>query len=73
LQFHRGDRVRLTRRAAEMMMRSSKRSVEWLDRKGTVKHTTNPGSSSVLIEWDDISTLDGWPKEAVELDKFART
>jgi hypothetical protein len=70
--FHRGDRVHLTRRAAESAMHgycglTRHISPDWRNRRGTVCFSTNPASSNVVIKWDDRRTSDNWPKGAVEL------
>jgi len=76
MDFHRGDRVRLTARAAARQTQGyracprrhveGKRWVDWPNRCGTVTSTPIPGSSGVCIKWDGCRSTDSWPKGMVE-------
>lgn len=71
IEFKRGDRVKLTEKVARTAQKGfcnlhRKVPSDWLNRRGSVAHTTNPGSGCVLVKWDDARWPDSWPKGAVE-------
>jgi hypothetical protein len=74
LTFQRGDRVRLTNRAANMAMKGyaklrRKQFHDWHARRGTVMFKPTVGGSCVVIKWDDAKWGDSWPKNAIEKDE----
>ena len=63
-EFKRGERVKLKDRYALSLMDSnSNRSVNWLNRRGTVNHCNK---SAVLITWDGRHSFDNVPIQGVE-------
>lgn len=70
IKFKRGDRVKLTDKAARSAMKDfggSRVRINWLERRGTVKGTPLATSGNVTIIWDGNRAYDYWPKGAVEL------
>jgi hypothetical protein len=76
IQFHRGDRVRLTEKGAKIQAhgyrRFSDRGVDdarmkmWRARRGTVSNTPLPASAGVSILWDGLAAPCNYPKGMVE-------
>lgn len=61
--LHKGDRVKLTDKAAKTFRRSTKRMTEdWSVRRGTVVSA----GPSITVKWDSRVTLDQWPLKALE-------
>ena len=58
----RGDRVRLTDKVAQSLMRSPHRRINWYLRRGVVVRIS---THRVAVLWDGNATLDLWPREAV--------
>jgi hypothetical protein len=75
--FHRGDRVKLTEKGAEIYARGyrrfagalvdKKRLDKWRNRRGTVAFMPQPGGSNVSVRWDDRKGPDSYPRRMVEL------
>jgi hypothetical protein len=66
-----GDRVRLTARAARSAAEGycrlrRKHPPDWLHRCGTVQHTPGISSGNVLVIWDGLKGHDSRPKAALE-------
>ena len=62
----RGDRVKLTDRAARGAMRQwlyRGRTVDWSARRGLAVHVT---AAAATVQWDDRRSLDRWPRNALE-------
>lgn len=71
----RGDRVRLTPKAAAAAKLAMKNggyvrrtpARDWVVERGTVWHTPQPGSACVVIRWDSAKSCQSWPRGAIEL------
>lgn len=63
--FAKGERVRLTRRYAKVLMKSDERTThtDWLSRQGTVDRCN---ATTVSVLWDGRRTIDHIPVKGVE-------
>ena len=66
-----GDRVKLTERAAHTVQQGCikvirNRYPDWANRRGVVMHTPKTTSGCVRVLWDDRTTSEPYPKGMIE-------
>jgi hypothetical protein len=62
-RLHVGDRVKLTKKVAQMLQRKRKarKSIDWFKRRGVVAYVASGHLDTANVMWEGRMSVDPWP------------